>query len=92
MKKTLRNITVIILSIFTLFCLSNYSFKKGYETGLEDGFNSGGTQCVKLIAQSARRAAKDTTEVACLDFYVNKDTFHVPMWNKAIKMNNKDLK
>ena len=85
--------TIIACSVILLSSafLSDHIYKKGYENGLEQGFNSGGTECIKLLGQAAKRAAKDTTEVACLDFYVNKDTIHVPMWNKAIKMKPKKV-
>ncbi len=85
--------TIIACSVILLSSafLSDQMYKKGYSTGLEEGLKVGGLECIGLLGQAAKRAAKDTTEVACLDFYVNKDTFHVPMWSRAIKMKPKDL-
>ena len=58
----------------------------------EDEFEKGALISLKLLDSIGKETIKDTNRVSCFDFYVNKDTIHVPVHSKAIKMKLKEEK
>lgn len=90
MKKYIWNVLLIFILgvVFGFLTGLAYNSQKSYDQGFDDG----GIVALKLLRDVSKEAVKDTTKVQCFDFYVNKDTVHVPVWSKAIKLKEKNVR
>lgn len=88
LELTILTIIVMFVSGAIIFSINQREVDKAYKKGKTDG----NIETLKFISEWAEGTLKDTTKVHCADFYINKDTIHLPAWSKAIKVKTKNLK
>lgn len=87
-------IASVLLVLSILFSSIQYFNNKKreskiYKEAYEAGYSDSSKEIILFFRHQLPKMVKDTNTIYCVDFYVNKDTIHLPMWSKNINVKKK---